>query len=127
MKKLILIYLIFLATPAFAESWSQSDINREIGFQALYFYDYQQTLSALRYWQFRKVHFLAPSIEKNQYLTNKANEEDITTYFIITGLTHWAISAMLPQEMRERWQWLSIGYVASDIHSNLQLGFHWRF
>jgi len=123
-----MILSIWLAIPAaHADPWRRDDSWRELSFQTLYVYDLQQNLSALREWQHGKKSALSPSIVHNVFLGSDANERVISTYFIVTGLIHWAISAMLPDEAREDWQWLSIGYVGSDVVQNFRLGFRLTF
>ena len=110
-----------------ADAWSTADTKREIAFDALYIYDLQQNLTALKQWQHQENPRLSPSIEKNTFLGRNASERDITNYFVASALTHLAVSYMLPEQYRQRWQWLSIGYIGMDIRTNLSMGFRLSF
>jgi hypothetical protein len=123
-----MIFMMWLVLPAaHADPWRQEDTWRELSFQALYVYDLQQNLTALRNWQHRKKTTLSPSVAHNVFLGSDADEEAINGYFIVTGLLHWSVSAMLPAEAREHWQWLSMGYIVSDVVDNFRLGIRLTF
>lgn len=123
-----LIPMIWLWLPAaHADPWRNEDTWRELAFQAVYVYDLQQNLVGLRDWQHHDKRTLSPSVANNAFLGPDSDEEAISAYFIVTGLLHWTVSAMLPAEAREHWQWLSIGYVTSDLASNFRLGMRLTF
>ena len=114
MKKILIIALIFFATPVFASDWTREDTYRELAWTALLVVDYGQTMNIARNPDKFK--------EYNPILGEHPSKSSVRLYMLSAAIIHPVISYYLPPKYRKWWQYISIGIEAGAIGNNIGAG-----
>jgi len=126
MGGLVAAVLGLLSGPAAAE-WTTADTAREVTYLGLHVADWGQTLDIAENDDF---------YETNPVLGKQPSRGEVNRYFALTGLTHVAISAVLPNEAtfmshdwnpRASWQYVSIAVEGSTVYRNYKIGIRIEF
>lgn len=120
MKKLIAVLLaVFSLQANAADSWSKSDVAREVAYLTLHVVDWRQTLIASkdpgRY------------AEQNPILGEHPSENRINGYFLATALLHVGVTHVLPAKWRPAFQYFWIGVEVVAIANNHKVGIRITF
>ena len=144
MKALLLTFLLFPFTAHAFAPWSKQDIYREATYDGLTLIDTLQTHVIAASCRDNRVPMFphqGPTFvnsgtervtgpcyhELNPLLGNAPHNGRINEYMLGTALAHAAISAILPETWRARWQWLSISFEGAVVAHNLSIGVHIPF
>ncbi len=157
MRALLLTFLLFPFTAHAFAPWSKQDIYREAAYDGLTLIDTLQThVIAASCRDNREPAVNTGTIhprslasgsgtintstyqgtwritgpcyrELNPLLGNAPHNGRINEYMLGTALAHAAISAILPETWRARWQWLSISFEGAVVAHNLSIGVHIPF
>tara|TARA_R110002074_G_scaffold352808_1_gene524266 strand:- start:189 stop:548 length:360 start_codon:yes stop_codon:yes gene_type:complete len=95
MKKLLLLILILSSSTAISEELSKPEKVGELAFQTVNFIDMMQTLEIVQHsdkWY-----------ETNPILGKHPRQNEVITYFMIRGATHYHITKWLPKKFRPVW------------------------
>ena len=117
--KLILVALLFISSPAFADSWSKADVSREAVLLVIHAVDWGQTrMIAKNPDQY---------YERNILLGSNPSTSRVDNYFVLTGLARVGISNALTPKWRKRWQYVSIGIAGRSVVRNYSIGIRVSF
>jgi hypothetical protein len=119
MKSILPLFFLLSTSFAHAAEWTQADTAREVTYQVIAAMDWMQTRTIAKHpkqWH-----------EYNVVLGKHPSVDRVNAYFAATVLAHYYISKALPQDWREGWQSVSIGFegavVAHNIHVGIQMSF----
>jgi len=114
MKKILIIALIFFATPVFASDWTREDTYRELAWTALLVVDYGQTMNIARHPErFR---------EYNPILGKHPSQSSVSIYVLSAAIIHPIISYYLPPKYRKVWQHITIAVEVGAVGHNFGAG-----
>lgn len=65
--------------------------------------------------------------ETNNFLGEHPSIEEVNRFFLITAITHFAISYALPRKYREAWQYITIGVRFNTVQKNKAIGIQFEF
>jgi len=104
------------------ENWTRADTGRQVAYMAILAIDAGQTADIQNH---------DDLVEKNPIITGMFGENPTSgqtaAYFIGTGITHYAISAMLKPKYRRYWQNVSLSFNGAIVANNFRLGLSWGF
>lgn len=114
---MVALLLMALGTPAGAESgaeWTGTDTALELGWQALHFADWMQTLEIAR----------KPEeyFERNVFLGRHPSTGEVNAYMASTAVLHLLVSAWLDKPYRTAWQGITIVEVGIAVWNNHDIG-----
>lgn len=111
--KIFLLLLLFIPA-AHADEWTRSDTYRETAYLALHVTDWLQTRTIAK----------NPDVwyEKNIILGSHPHVDRVDAYFILAGLAHVGIAAILPNEWRAPFQYFTIGFESGVVAHNYKVG-----
>lgn len=124
MNKFLLISLLSMPFPAYADEWAHADTIRETVYLTLHFIDYKQTLAIPN---LNKTTGHEPYYEQNSILGKYPSADRTALYFCSTAILHMVISQALPAEYRELFQDVTIGVEAEQISVNRMIGIRFKF
>jgi hypothetical protein len=94
--------------------WTPEDTARQAAYFTLHSLDWLQTRYIAQhpdeYW------------ESNAILGDHPTLAEVNTYFIASGIAHYAISRWLPPDWRKNWQYFTLGVEAGYVTHNIQVG-----
>lgn len=128
MKTLLLTLLLLLPLPALADPfydhsgenrWTRGDTVRELIDLEFRIMDLGQTRYIARH--------PGKFFETNDFLGEHPSIEEVNRFFLITAVTHFAISYALPRKYREAWQYITIGMRFNTVQKNRAIGIKFEF
>lgn len=121
MKYLILLLLPF-SVSALEIDWDTEDTYTELVYQTTHFIDWQQTYKISE-----SCHSGGHYTEVNPLLGTCPDKKHIDEFFLVTGLAHFGMSALLGGKFRTAWQYGSIMLKVNVIAGNYSGGIRVRF
>jgi len=118
MKRAFTIALLFFASAAHADDWTRADTYRQSSVTALFVADWAQT----KYLITRNGRH-----EKNIFLGEHPSAGQVNAYFAASAVGHAAISAILPRDWRDGWQYVWIGIEFGATVRNHRMGIKMDF
>lgn len=133
--------MLLLQTPN-ALAWSEADTKRQMAYTALHIIDWGQTLdisdrcgervTVTEFIDDSGTHITRTTrtreeTEANPFLGTCPSRGEVNTYFLLSGVAHYAISRALPRPYREWWQYATITLEAGVVAHNFRAGIHVRF
>jgi hypothetical protein len=109
-----------LAPPcAQADEWTKADSLREIGFFSVGALDWSQTRQIA----------MEPDLhsENNQILGAHPTTGQVNRYFAAVLVAHFSIAYLLPEGIREPFQYFTIGLEAAAVTGNYMIGINGKF
>ncbi|HTN94025.1 MAG TPA: hypothetical protein VMJ33_05560 [Gallionella sp.] len=122
MDRLVIILLLTVAPPVFADDWGESDTWREVAFQSLLTVDWLQSRTVAG-----NPEKYSNYVETNKILGERPTVGQVNSYFLASSLLHYCISYYLPKDFREAFQYVSIGYEAGYVVNNFRAGIRISF
>ena len=115
MKSLLSIFvgLLLISAPCFADDWSSADTKREVGYLTLHSIDWMQT---------RYISKNPSYQEDNNLIGEHPSLSRVNNYFIATALLHIGVAYLLPSELREPFQYITIAIELGAVAHNYQIG-----
>ena len=115
MKKLLLLLsLILFSSTAISEELSKVEKVGELSFQVVNFIDMMQTLEIVQHGDLY--------YETNPILGKHPRQNEVITYFMIRGATHYHITKWLPKKFRIPWLTITVLPQIPIIEHNHNLG-----
>ena len=115
MKKLLLLLILFLwPSTASSEELSKAEKVGELSFQVVNFIDMMQTLEIVQHGDLY--------YETNPILGKHPRQNEVITYFMIRGATHYHITKWLPKKFRIPWLTITVLPQIPIIEHNHNLG-----
>ena len=112
------LLLIAFASSAQAE-WTKRQRDLELTYQILHFVDWRQT----RHLSGNPDDYY----EVNPIMGRHPSKQTVDAYFAASSLAHVGISAMLPDEIRDYWQMVTIGIKTAVVGWNFSIGIKMEF
>ena len=112
-------FLLLVPSLCFAGDWSREDIYRQAAFTTLLAIDCAQT----RY----EISHPGRTREGNTLIGPYPSKGKINNICLATGLGHFGISYVLPQKIRNDWQWATIIIEAVVVRDNYRIGARMEF
>lgn len=112
---LLILGLLFAANAAKAgDSWTATEKQREAAFFVLHAIDWAQTRHIAKH----------PDefYERNPFLGEHPSTSKVNRYFALTAAAHFAFADWLPRSYRGYFQYFTIGYAASTVVGNYNVG-----
>lgn len=126
MRTIILIIILFISYPIFAESndkWITEDTVLQTMFLGTLFIDAWQTYTFLYTGDYRERGYY----EKNPILGKYPSKKRFFSYWSACAIGHTIISYILPKPYRAFWQFIWIGIESNYIYHNYKLGVRLNF
>ena len=112
---LLMLLIVGCASVPF-EDWDSADTTRQVAYTVTHVIDYFQTKAIARNDDF---------IEMNPVLGEYPSKTAVDIYMLCTLVGHVAVSGLLEDEWRERWQVFTIGMETATIINNHRIGVRW--
>lgn len=115
MKTFIAAILLSVSTISLADDFSDTQIVKEIAWQAVNIIDYGQTLSIAKECK------TTDRFEYNPALGLCPEESEVKRYFLASALLHYGISSYLDKQ-RDTWQNVTLIVSAGIVYHNYSIG-----
>ena len=124
MKTRLLIIACMASGMAAADEWRTEDTVREVIWHAVNVVDYGTTMDMARR---NEDADHQPFKENNPFIGSNPSPRRVANAFVIGAIAHAATSYLLPQDWRERWQYLSLAMSIHCARNNLSIGLRVNF
>jgi len=117
----ILALLFLLPSLCFADDWSKEDTYRQAALTALLVADWAQTRYIAK--NPDKFH----EIDASRFIGEHPSTGKVNVYFATYIVSNATVSYLLPQNWRQAWQYLYIGYETKTVLKNRSIGIKMDF